>query len=87
MIGRLAQLLPERATGGNAPIIHTLPEEIVDRRRVVITGMGILSPIGNSIADAWQHASNGISGIDLITRFDTTDLPVTFGGEVRVSTP
>ncbi|MBN1963942.1 MAG: beta-ketoacyl-ACP synthase II [Anaerolineae bacterium] len=55
----------------------------MDRRRVVITGMGIYSPIGNSVADAWHHAANGISGIAPITQFDTSDLPVTFGGEVH----
>jgi len=55
----------------------------VERRRVVVTGMGILSPIGNTVQDAWHSASHGISGIDYITRFDTTDLPVIFGGEVR----
>ncbi|MBN2469317.1 MAG: beta-ketoacyl-[acyl-carrier-protein] synthase II, partial [Anaerolineae bacterium] len=55
----------------------------VERRRVVITGMGILSPIGNSVDEVWQHAANGISGIDYIARFDIDDLPVKFGGEVR----
>ena len=55
----------------------------MERRRVVVTGMGVLSPIGNTVADAWHSAANGISGIDYIQRFDTTDLPVTFGGEVR----
>lgn len=55
----------------------------MERRRVVITGMGILSPIGNSVEDAWKNAANGVSGIDLIERFDTTELPVKFGGEVR----
>ena len=55
----------------------------MERRRVVVTGMGILSPIGNSVKDAWHSAANGISGIDYIQRFDTTDLPVIFGGEVR----
>lgn len=55
----------------------------MERRRVVVTGMGIFSPIGNSVEEAWHHAVNGISGIAPIERFDTTDLPVTFGGEVR----
>ncbi len=55
----------------------------MDRRRVVITGMGIVSPIGNDLDEAWANASSGKSGIGPITRFDTTDLPVTFGGEVR----
>ncbi len=55
----------------------------MERRRVVVTGMGILSPIGNTVDEAWRRAANGISGIAPIERFDTTDLPVTFGGEVR----
>jgi 3-oxoacyl-[acyl-carrier-protein] synthase II len=55
----------------------------VERRRVVVTGLGILSPIGNSVEEAWQNAANGISGIGPIEKFDTTDLPVTFGGEVK----
>ncbi len=55
----------------------------MERRRVVVTGMGILSPIGNSVEEAWQNAANGVSGIGPIQRFDASDLPVTFGGEVR----
>jgi len=55
----------------------------VDRRRVVVTGMGILSPIGNTVSEAWQNAANGVSGIDYIQRFDVGELPVKFGGEVR----
>jgi 3-oxoacyl-[acyl-carrier-protein] synthase II len=55
----------------------------VERRRVVVTGMGILSPIGNSVDEAWKNAAAGVSGIGPIERFDTSDLPVTFGGEVR----
>ncbi len=55
----------------------------MERRRVVVTGMGILSPIGNTVEEAWNSAANGISGIDYLTLFDTSDLPVIFGGEVR----
>ena len=55
----------------------------MERRRVVVTGMGILSPIGNSVEEAWQNAANGVSGIGLIERFETSDLPVNFGGEVK----
>ncbi|HRD92373.1 MAG TPA: beta-ketoacyl synthase N-terminal-like domain-containing protein, partial [Accumulibacter sp.] len=39
------------------------------RRRVVITGLGILSPVGNSVAEAWRNILAGRSGIDRITRF------------------
>lgn len=54
----------------------------MEKRRVVVTGMGILSPIGNTVEEAWNNASNGISGIEELS-FDTADLPVKFGGEVR----
>lgn len=55
----------------------------VERRRVVVTGMGIVSPIGNTVEEAWQNAADGKSGIARIERFDTAELPVTFGGEVK----
>ncbi|HPT48928.1 MAG TPA: beta-ketoacyl-ACP synthase II [Accumulibacter sp.] len=53
------------------------------RRRVVITGLGIVSPVGNSVDEAWQNILAGRSGIDLITRFDVSTFPVRIGGEVR----
>lgn len=53
------------------------------RRRVVITGLGIVSPVGNSVEQAWQNILAGRSGIDRITRFDTSTFPVQIAGEVR----
>ena len=53
------------------------------RRRVVVTGMGIICPTGNSIDEAWQNTSQGKSGIGTITRFDTSMLENHFGGEVK----
>ena len=53
------------------------------RRRVVITGLGIISPVGNSVEEAWQNILAGRSGIDRITRFDTSTFPVQIAGEVR----
>ena len=53
------------------------------RRRVVITGLGIVSPVGNTIEQAWQNIIAGRSGIDRITRFDVSTFPVQIGGEVR----
>lgn len=53
------------------------------QRRVVVTGMGILSPIGNSVEEAWQNAANGVTGIGVIKRFDTSHLEIHFGGEVK----
>ncbi|MDZ4764643.1 MAG: beta-ketoacyl-ACP synthase II [Chloroflexota bacterium] len=54
-----------------------------ERRRVVVTGMGILSPIGNTVEEAWRNAANGVSGIAEIKRFDTSHLEIHFGGEVK----
>jgi 3-oxoacyl-[acyl-carrier-protein] synthase II len=56
---------------------------ILERKRVVITGMGIICPTGNSVEEAWRNAADGITGIAPITRFDTTMLENHFGGEVK----
>lgn len=53
------------------------------RRRVVITGLGIVSPVGNTVEQAWQNIVAGRSGIERITRFDATSFPVQIAGEVR----
>ena len=53
------------------------------RRRVVITGLGIVSPVGNSVEEAWQNILAGRSGIGQITRFDASSFPVRIAGEVR----
>ncbi|MBL8132919.1 MAG: beta-ketoacyl-ACP synthase II [Anaerolineae bacterium] len=55
----------------------------MERRRVVVTGMGILCPTGNTIAEAWENASAGRTGIRTIQRFDTSHLENHFGGEVK----
>lgn len=52
-------------------------------RRVVVTGMGIVCPTGNTVEEAWNRASCGITGIGPITRFDTSRLENHFGGEVK----
>ncbi|MBI5587567.1 MAG: beta-ketoacyl-ACP synthase II [Deltaproteobacteria bacterium] len=51
-------------------------------KRVVITGVGIVSPLGSGIEKAWQAAKEGVSGIREITRFDIKDFPVRIAGEV-----
>jgi len=53
------------------------------RRRVVITGLGVVSPVGNTVEQAWQNVLAGRSGIDRITRFDASSFPVQIAGEVR----
>ena len=52
-------------------------------RRVVVTGLGAVSPVGNCVADAWSNLLGGCSGIDTITLFDPTDFAVRIGGEVK----
>jgi len=53
------------------------------RRRVVVTGLGCISPVGNTVADAWANLLAGNSGIDLITRFDATNFSCKIAGEVK----
>jgi len=52
------------------------------KKRVVITGMGVTSPIGTGVDKFWNNIQNGYNGIGLITQFDTTDYAVHFAGEV-----
>ena len=53
------------------------------KRRVVITGMGIISPVGSRLDDAWHSVCEGVSGISLIEDFDTSDLPTRIAGLVK----
>ncbi|MGA0791947.1 MAG: beta-ketoacyl-ACP synthase II [Burkholderiaceae bacterium] len=53
------------------------------RRRVVVTGLGCISPVGNSVKSAWESIVAGRSGIATVSRFDATVLPVHFAGEVK----
>ena len=53
------------------------------KRRVVITGMGVVSPVGNTISDVWDNLLNGKSGITRITRFDASALASQIAGEVK----
>ncbi len=55
----------------------------MSKRRVVVTGLGIVSPVGNSIPVAWDNIVAGKSGIGPITHFDVSDFSVRFGGEIR----
>ena len=55
----------------------------MSRRRVVVTGLGCISPVGNTVADAWTNLLAGQSGIDLITSFDAGGYACKFAGEVK----
>ena len=70
---------------GLSHILHVpfYPERKLTRRRVVITGLGIISPVGNTVEQAWQNILAGRSGIDRVTRFDATNFPVQIAGEVK----
>ena len=52
-------------------------------RRVVVTGMGAVTPLGNDVASFWDGLISGKNGIDFITKFDTTDYKVKIAGEVK----
>ncbi|MFA7094925.1 MAG: beta-ketoacyl-ACP synthase II [Gammaproteobacteria bacterium] len=53
------------------------------KRRVVITGLGIISPVGLSVAEAWENILAGKSGIGPITHMDVSDFSVRFGGTIK----
>jgi 3-oxoacyl-[acyl-carrier-protein] synthase II len=54
----------------------------LEKRRVVITGLGIVSPVGSTVASAWDSICNGRSGIRTITKLDVSAFPCRIGGEV-----
>ncbi len=53
------------------------------RRRVVVTGLGLISPTGNNVAQGWANVRDGISGIGPVDSFDTTGFSTTFAGVIR----
>jgi 3-oxoacyl-(acyl-carrier-protein) synthase len=55
----------------------------MSRRRVVVTGLGCISPVGNTVAEAWANLLAGKSGIAAITRFDASGLNCHIAGEVK----
>jgi 3-oxoacyl-[acyl-carrier-protein] synthase II len=69
----MAAVFVSRPAGGND----------LTRRRVVVTGLGIISPVGNTIDQAWTNVLAGRSGITPIELFDTSDFSVRFSGSVR----
>jgi 3-oxoacyl-[acyl-carrier-protein] synthase II len=56
-------------------------------RRVVVTGVGVVSPLGTGNQKNWESVCAGVSGIDRLTRFDATDFPVQIAGEVKDFNP
>lgn len=68
---------------GSGGCLFIYSETILTRRKIVVTGLGIISPVGNSVEEAWQNILGGKSGIARVTRFDVSGLPVQFAGEVK----
>lgn len=79
---RWPQLLSVVAVSGFTPLLKKEGAPLA-RRRVVVTGMGVVCPVGNTLETAWTNILAGKSGIAPITYFDTGNLPVRIGGSVK----
>lgn len=53
------------------------------KRRVVVTGLGLITPVGNDVASTWQNIKSGVSGVGEITHFDATEYGTKFAAEVK----
>ena len=59
----------------------------MDRRRVVITGLGAITPVGLTAEESWQAVKNGVCGVAPITQFDASGMKVTLAAEVKGFVP
>lgn len=59
----------------------------MSKRRVVITGIGAITPVGHNVSQTWQSLINGVSGVGYITRFDATGLPTQIAAEIKNYNP
>ena len=59
----------------------------MEKRRVVITGMGAITPLGKTAEDSWTAAKAGVCGIDTITLYDSSSMKVHLAGEVKDFAP
>ena len=55
----------------------------MSRRRVVVTGLGLLSPVGNNVSDSWKNILAGVSGVTKITSFDAGTFATQIGSSVK----
>ena len=55
----------------------------MSKRKVVVTGLGVVSPVGNTVASAWDNLLKGVSGVGPITHFDASVLPTRIAAEVK----
>jgi len=68
-------------------MIRPNKEDDVKRRRVVVTGLGLIGPTGNNVSDAWENIKNGVSGIRELTRYDKELAAIAVAGEVADFNP
>src|SRR5262249_35011665 len=75
---------PGPAAGARCVWAPRFPPEVdaLSKRRIVVTGLGMVSPLGNTVADSWAGALAGKSGIGPITRFDTSAFPCRIAGNI-----
>src|SRR5207244_12657253 len=65
-------------------ILHKISSAgLMQLKRVVITGMGAITPLGNSITEYWNNLRNGVSGCDFITNFDASKFKTRFACEIK----
>jgi hypothetical protein len=62
--------------------LSRLSRSVVLARRVVVTGLGLITPVGNSVEASWSALMSGRSGVDYIKKFDTAKFSVKFAAEV-----
>ncbi len=60
---------------------------MIELKRVVVTGLGAVTPLGNSVEETWRNIIEGKSGVSLITKFDTTNFKTKFAAEVKNFNP
>ena len=60
---------------------------MTDNDRVVVTGLGAVTPIGNSVPEFWDNLRGGVSGVGPISLFDTSSVPVKMAAEVKAFEP
>lgn len=68
-------------------LLHNYKNDNMTNRRVVVTGTGVISPVGNTTEEFWKNLLEGYCGIDYISQFPTDDLPVKIAGEVKNFNP
>jgi len=82
-LGKLGTAMSELGCAVNTTSEFLVLSEVAMRRRVVITGMGVITPVGHTPADMYARLLEGESGVDLITHFNAKTFPTTFAAEVK----